>query len=124
MNTSPLPSEPNAIYFQLTDWSKLTAEEHKGETGTSWWKTLQFGDLRIRMVEYSKNYLADHWCSKGHIVLCVEGEFISELEGGEKDVLKKGMSYQVSDNLSSHRSYSEGGATLFIIDGAFLKTSL
>jgi hypothetical protein len=119
---SPTP-DASAIYYQITDWTKLPAEEHKGETGTSYWKTLQYGDLRIRLVEYSKNYLADHWCQKGHIVFCVEGEFISELKDGKKDVLKKGMSYQVSDELSSHRSFSEHGATLFIIDGVFLKGS-
>jgi len=77
--------------------------------------------LRIRMVEYSPGYLADHWCKKGHIVHCLEGEFISELETGEEFKLTKGMTYIVSDELSSHRSISKTGVKLLIIDGDFLK---
>jgi hypothetical protein len=113
-------STPLNIPFQLTDWDLVPREEHPGVTGTSWWKTLQYGGLRVRMVEYSENYLADHWCQKGHIVFCVDGEFTSEEEHGASVVLKKGMSYQVSDGLSSHRSTTKNGATLFIIDGTFL----
>ncbi|HEY4797960.1 MAG TPA: DHCW motif cupin fold protein [Bacteroidia bacterium] len=112
---------PNNIPFQQTDWSNLPAEEHKGETGMAYWRTLQFGDLRIRMVEYSKNYKADHWCEKGHIIYCIEGEMTTELSDGKKFVLKKGMSYQVSDELSSHRTFTKEGVKLFIVDGAFLK---
>ncbi len=119
MIASPHPSS-FPIPFDVTLWSEVHATEHLGETGTSWWKTIQYGDLRIRVVEYSKNYKADHWCQKGHIVYCLEGEFTSEEEGGKSVVLKKGMSYQVSDNLSSHRSSTHEGATLFIVDGAFL----
>ena len=77
--------------------------------------------IRLRMVEYSKNYMADHWCQMGHIVHCLEGEFISEMENGEQTVMTKGMTYIVSDNLSSHRSISENGAILFITDGDFLQ---
>jgi hypothetical protein len=113
---------PNNIPFQVTDWDTIPATEHKGETGVAYWKTIQYGDLRIRMVEYSKNYKADHWCQKGHIIYCIEGEMISELEDGRTFPLKKGMSYQVSDDLSSHRSISKEGVKLLIIDGAFLKT--
>ncbi|MBC8173939.1 MAG: DHCW motif cupin fold protein [Chitinophagales bacterium] len=109
------------IPFQTTDWNNIPATQHAGETGIAYRRTLQFGDLQIRRVEYSKNYKADHWCEKGHIVYCVEGEMISELADGQKFVLKKGMSYEVSDDMSSHKSYSENGVTLFIIDGAFLK---
>jgi quercetin dioxygenase-like cupin family protein len=83
-------------------------------------KTIQFDGLRLRIVEYSKGYLADHWCKLGHIVHCLEGEFISELENGERFILTKGMTYIVSNELSSHRSYSENGVTLLIIDGDFL----
>lgn len=109
------------ILFQTIDWAIVEKTEYPGITGTSFWKTIQFPGLRIRMVEYSKEYLADHWCQKGHIVHCVEGEFISELENGEKTMMTKGMTYVVSDNLSSHRSSSENGATLLIVDGDFLK---
>ena len=109
------------IPFQQTDWSAIPAEEHKGVTGIATWKTLQFGDLRVRMVEYSENYLADHWCEKGHIIYCIDGEMTTELSDGQKFTLKKGMSYQVSDGLSSHRTFSKGGVKLFIVDGGFLK---
>ncbi|MES2133413.1 MAG: DHCW motif cupin fold protein [Bacteroidota bacterium] len=110
------------IPFQSIDWTGIDKVEHKGEKGTSFWQTLQFDGLRIRIVEYSQNYLADHWCQKGHIVHCLEGEFESELETGEIIKLSKGMSYIVSDNLSSHRSISGKGVKLLIIDGDFLKT--
>ena len=111
----------NNIPFQITDWEKIPAEEHKGVEGTSFWKILQFGDLRIRMVEYSKNYKADHWCEKGHIIYCIEGEMTTELADGKEIKMSKGMSYQVSDELSSHRTYSRDGVKLFIVDGEFLK---
>ncbi|MFD0941739.1 DHCW motif cupin fold protein [Pedobacter boryungensis] len=109
------------IPFQSINWSKVEKTEHQGNTGISYWQTLQFEGLRIRLVEYSKGYLADHWCKKGHIVHCLEGEFSSELEGGEVFILTKGMSYIVSDDLSSHRSITKNGVKLLIIDGDFLK---
>lgn len=95
--------------------------EHKGEEGMALWQTVQFPGLRVRIVEYSRGYIADHWCQKGHIVHCLEGEFMSELQGGEKFILKKGMTYVVSDDLSSHRSSTVNGVKLMIIDGDFLK---
>jgi quercetin dioxygenase-like cupin family protein len=107
---------PTQIPFQTIDWSKVSKTEHVGETGKAYWQTIQFDGLRVRIVEYSKGYLADHWCSKGHIVHCLEGEFISELKDGEKFTLSKGMTYVVSDELSSHRSISENGVKLLIID--------
>ena len=113
----------NNIPFQITDWNKIPVTEHKGDTGVAYWQTLQFGNLRIRMVEYSKNYKADHWCEKGHIIYCIEGEMTTELSSnsGQEFKMTKGMTYQVSDDLSSHRTYSKDGVKLFIIDGAFLK---
>jgi quercetin dioxygenase-like cupin family protein len=109
------------IPYKTIDWSQIEKTEHKGAEGTSYWQTLPFLEgLRIRLVEYSRGYLADHWCQKGHIVHCLEGEFESELETGEKTVMKKGMSFVVSDGLSSHRSYSKDGVKLLIIDGDFL----
>ena len=109
------------IPFQNVDWTKIEKIEHKGEKGTSFWQTVQIGGLRIRIVEYSGNYLADHWCKKGHIVHCLEGEFDSELENGATIHLTRGMTYIVSDELSSHRSISKNGVKLLIIDGDFLK---
>jgi hypothetical protein len=110
------------IPFQTIDWSAIEKIEYKGETGVAYWQTVQLGGLRIRLVEYSSGYLADHWCQKGHIVHCLEGEFVSELNKGEKIRLKKGETYVVSDNLSSHRSVCESGTRLLIVDGDFLKT--
>lgn len=109
------------ISFQAIDWSKIKKTEHPGTTGTSFWQTLQFDGLRVRLVEYSAGYLADHWCQKGHIVYCLEGEFTSELETGESFSLSTGMTYIVSDNLSSHRSATKHGVKLLIVDGDFLK---
>ncbi len=112
----------NNIPFQVLDWTHVEKTEHTGETGIAYWQTIQFGNMRIRLVEYSENYFADHWCQKGHIVHCLEGEFITELENGKKSILTKGMSYIVSDDLSSHRSISKSGVKLLIIDGDFLKS--
>lgn len=110
------------IPFQIIDWDRIQKTEHIGETGISSWQTIQLEGLRVRIVEYSKGYLADHWCQKGHIVHCLEGNFVSEFENGEKFLLNQGMTYIVSDNLSSHRSVSKNGVKLLIIDGDFLKT--
>lgn len=108
------------IPFQSIDWSSVEKVEYKGETGVAFWQTVQYPGLRIRIVEYSNGYLADHWCQKGHIVHCLEGEFISELSTGEKIKLSSGQTYVVSDELSSHRSVAENGVKLLIIDGNFL----
>ncbi len=104
------------IPFGTTDWSSVERTEHKGETGVAYWRTRQYGGIRVRMVEYSPGYKADHWCEKGHILLCLEGELHTELEDGRTFVLKPGMSYQVADGAEPHRSYTAGGAKLFIVD--------
>jgi quercetin dioxygenase-like cupin family protein len=116
--------ESENIPFQTINWDNIPKTTHPGTTGTAWWQTIQFKGLRVRVVEYSKGYLADHWCRKGHIVYCLEGEFTTELENGESFRLAKGMSYIVSDELSSHRSVTESGVKLLIIDGDFLKRTL
>ena len=112
------------IPFQTIDWLLVPKTEYKGETGTAFWQTIQFQGLRIRLVEYSKGYLADHWCQKGHIVHCLDGEFVSEMENGVKFILQKGMTYVVSDDLSSHRSMTKEGVKVMIIDGDFLKSQI
>ncbi len=104
------------IPFGTTEWSQIQRTEHKGESGSAYWRTRQFGNIRVRMVEYTPGYLADHWCVKGHILLCLEGELHTELKDGREFTLKPGMSYQVADNAEPHRSYTEVGATLFIVD--------
>ena len=109
------------IPFQSINWDQIEKTTHPGETGISYWQTLQLEGLRIRKVIYSKGYIADHWCQKGHIVHCLKGSFISELETGEQFSLTAGGTYVVSDNLSSHRSLSTDGVELLIIDGDFLQ---
>lgn len=104
------------IPFGTTDWSQIEKTEHKGEQGTAFWRTCQFGAIRVRLVEYTAGYLADHWCSKGHILLCLEGELHTELKDGRQFVLRPGTSYQVADGAEPHRSYSPSGAKLFIVD--------
>ena len=104
------------ISFGTTDWSTIEPTEHKGETGTAYWRTCQFGSIRVRVVEYTPGYLADHWCSKGHILLCLEGELHTELQDGRRFTLKPGMSYQVADNAEPHRSFTSEGAKLFVVD--------
>ncbi|TFW09988.1 hypothetical protein E4K72_03200 [Oxalobacteraceae bacterium OM1] len=104
------------IPFGTTDWSTVERTEHKGETGIAYWRTRQFGGIRVRLVEYTPGYLADHWCSKGHVLLCLEGELQTELEDGRTYTLTPGMSYQVGDNAEAHRSYTPTGAKLFIVD--------
>jgi hypothetical protein len=111
-----------SICYQAIDWESISPVEHKGETGVSYWRTLQLPGLRIRIVEYSPGYLADHWCQKGHIVHCLKGEFANELEGGDTTIMRQGMTYVVSDGASSHRSRTDQGATLLIVDGDFLKS--
>jgi quercetin dioxygenase-like cupin family protein len=106
----------SGIDFAVTDWSRIERTEHKGETGTSYWQTQNFGDIRVRMVEYTPGYLADHWCSKGHMLLCLEGQLETELSDGRKFTLTPGMSYHVADNAEPHRSSTDIGARLFIVD--------
>ena len=106
----------HGIPFETIDWSTIPASEHPGVTGVALWRTRQFNEVRVRMVEYSPGYIADHWCEKGHIVLCLEGEIHTELEDGRIVVLKAGMSYQVADGEEPHRSRTTNGTRLFIVD--------
>jgi hypothetical protein len=102
--------------FGVTEWSQVEKTEHAGLRGTATWRTRQFGDVRVRLVEYSAGYVADHWCDKGHILLCLEGRLDTELSDGRRFVLTPGVSYQVADRAEAHRSSTEIGATLFIVD--------
>ncbi|MEO6295663.1 MAG: DHCW motif cupin fold protein [Dokdonella sp.] len=104
------------IPFGTTDWSCVERTEHAGESGIAYWRTRQFPSVRVRMVEYMPGYRSDHWCSKGHILLCIDGELLTELEDGRIFTLTPGMSYQVSDHAEPHRSSTKIGARLFIID--------
>ena len=108
--------EISNIPFGTTDWSAVEPTEHRGETGRATWRTRQFGAVRVRMVEYTPGYVSDHWCVKGHILLCLEGELHTELEDGRSFTLTAGMSYQVADRAEPHRSSTQTGARLFIVD--------
>jgi quercetin dioxygenase-like cupin family protein len=108
--------EMTDIPFCTVNWSDLEPTEHPGVTGRALWRTRQFGPLRVRMVEYTPGYLADHWCQKGHVLLCLEGTLETELEDGRRFMLTPGMSYHVADHAEAHRSRTETGARLFIVD--------
>lgn len=102
--------------FGVTDWSAIQPTEHAGDTGVALWRTQRFGELRVRVVEYSPGYRADHWCSKGHILFCLEGRLHTELADGRRFTLEAGTSYQVADGAEPHRSSTDTGAKLFIVD--------
>jgi quercetin dioxygenase-like cupin family protein len=106
----------SAFPFSITEIASIEPEFHKGITGSAEWRIIARDDVRIRLVKYSANYLADHWCSKGHIIYCVDGEMETELKDGRKFLLTKGNMYTVGDNRDAHRSYTENGCTLFIVD--------
>ena len=109
MNISPYS-------FQTLDWTNISKEEHAGETGKALWQTVHLGNIRVRKVEYTPGYKADHWCKKGHVLLCLEGEMDTELEDGNVFKLTSGMTYLVGDNCEAHRSSTVGGCKLFIVD--------
>jgi hypothetical protein len=104
------------IPFTITDWTAIEPEEKSAEAGRALWRTQQFGEIRVRMVEYTPGYISDHWCVKGHVLLCLKGELHTELADGRRFTLTPGISYQVADNAEPHRSLSPLGATLFIVD--------
>ncbi len=106
-----------ALPFTVTDWSKVPESRHSGETGYALWRTVNIGNIRIRQIEYSAGYLADHWCDRGHIFYVLEGELVSELKDGRKTTMTAGMSYQVSDyGDTAHRSSTKNGAKIFVVD--------
>lgn len=104
------------IPFSTVDWTQVEATLHSGEKGFARWRTRQFGNIRVRLVDYSPGYSADHWCSKGHVLFVMDGELVTELEDGRAITLRPGMSYQVADGVDAHRSRTETGARLFIVD--------
>ncbi len=104
------------IPFSTVTWNEIEPTEHVGDMGMALWRTRQFGAVRVRMVEYSPGYVANHWCAKGHILLCLAGELHTELKDGRRFVLTPGMSYQVADDAEPHLSSAPMGARLFIVD--------
>lgn len=108
--------EMDGFSFTSTDWSAAPAVRHAGETGEAIWRTQQFGSIRVRRVDYSVGYLADHWCSKGHVLFVLEGELVTTLDDGRVVTTGAGCSYQVADNHEAHRSSAPSGARLLIVD--------
>jgi quercetin dioxygenase-like cupin family protein len=104
------------VPFMTTDWSTVPCTSRPGSSGTATWRTIEVGNLRVRMVAYSPGYFADHWCTRGHVLLVLEGELVTELEDGRTMTLTAGMSYQVAENAEPHRSHTAVGARLFIVD--------
>jgi len=105
-----------ALPFTITDWNQVPVTRHPGESGEALWRTFGTGELRVRIVEYSPGYTADHWCDRGHVLYVLEGELHTELKDGRSFVLTPGMSYQIADDAEAHRSYTKLGAKLFIVD--------
>jgi quercetin dioxygenase-like cupin family protein len=104
-------------FFTAVHWPDEPVEEHPGETGTAYWRTRMFGNVRVRLVEYSPGYVADHWCERGHVLFVVEGQLTAELRDGRTHHLTPGSGYFVSDHGdSAHRSVTATGAKLFIVD--------
>lgn len=107
----------HGVPFSLTDWSMITPVEYKGETGTSFWRTFEAGNIRVRMVEYSSGFGSDHWCGRGHVLFVLEGELVIKLKDGNVFNLTSGTSFQVSDDEENpHRAFTEKGAKVFIVD--------
>jgi quercetin dioxygenase-like cupin family protein len=104
------------IPFGTTDWSQIVPTQHPGITGSATWRTQQFGQIRVRRVDYTPGYLADHWCQKGHILFVLAGQLDTELEDGRRFTMTAGHSYQVADGAEPHRSSTTTGAQLFIVD--------
>jgi len=105
------------VPFTVTDWDRVPRVEHPGETGTSHWRTVEAGNVRARIVEYSAGYRADHWCARGHVFWVIEGELSVELKDGRRRELKKGMSFQAADDdQNPHLARTAGGARVFIVD--------
>lgn len=107
-----IPNHP----FETFDWTTVPKETHNGETGFAYWQVLHVGNIRVRMVEYSPGYMADHWCSKGHIIYCITGSMQTTLQDGRIFTLVNGMTYHVGDSNEAHKTSSDEGCRLFIVD--------
>ena len=105
-----------SLPFGVLDWSGVEKTVHAGDSGEATWRTRNFGDVRLRMVEYSPGYVANHWCRKGHFLLCLEGELDTELADGRHFKLTPGTMYHVADDAEPHRSSTRMGARLYIVD--------
>jgi hypothetical protein len=102
----------------VTDWSRLPATAAPGASGAAQARARQLGDIQLRLVDYGTGYLADHWCSKGHIIYVIAGALaIEHQDGTPACLLTSGMSWHVADGEDpAHRVRSETGARVFIVD--------
>jgi len=116
IHSRPAPVHLTNIPFATVDWASIEATVHPGERGVAYWRTQHAGEIRLRVVEYSPGYRADHWCAKGHILFVLDGLLDTELADGRTVRLTTGMSYQVADDSMPHRSTTADGARLFIVD--------
>ncbi len=106
-----------AVPFTFTDWSQVEAVEHLGETGTSYWWVYEQGGMRVRVVEYSPGYRADHWCGRGHVLFMLEGELSIELRDGRRITMTPATSFQAGDDEDNpHLAFTETGAKVLIVD--------
>ncbi len=105
------------IPFQQTHWNSIPKVEHIGETGTSFWKVKEIANFRMRIVEYSRNFKADHWCKKGHLLYVLKGVIEIEMKNGETYQLGEADSFVVGDDRQNpHIISSDFGAKVLIID--------
>ena len=108
--------EIRGVPFQMIEWARIDPTVHPGDPGTATWRTVNTGNVRVRLVEYSPGYVADHWCERGHVVHVLEGELVSELRDGRTFTLGAGQTYVVADADGAHRSRAPGGARIFVVD--------
>ena len=109
--------ELKSFAADLIDWSRTSESAHPGESGAAAVRSHQLGSIQLRLVVYSANYVADHWCQKGHIVFVVAGHLVIEHQHGTTYALAPGMTYYVADDDGlPHRVLSKNGATIFIVD--------
>ena len=100
-----------------TDWSSLVSESVEGLSGNSRSKSIKYGNIRMRTMEYSPGFEADHWCPRGHIIFVLEGEITIKLKDETEQKISKGMSFICGDNETNpHMVYSKKGAFVIIID--------
>ena len=107
----------NDVSYSLIDWQNVESTEVKGITGHAFWKTKKFNDLRIRIIEKSPGYRADHYCKKGHVIYVIDGEMVIDFENGEKFSVSAGQTVFLGDDPEfGHSTFTENGIKYFIID--------
>jgi quercetin dioxygenase-like cupin family protein len=105
-----------ALPFTNIVWTDLSVTQSNGESGTAASREVTVGDMRIRLVEFSPGYKADHWCSKGHVVFVLEGELSTTLEDGRTFETRPGNLFVIGDDRDTHRAHTSSGAKVFIVD--------